>query len=169
MIHGVMTLIGSREFTGRRETSGTKKSMRPQQMDPKRTGKLKLLKCSIQDLGTRNMEFANLTPHEVKIVHPETGEIVVIPPSGDVARIEEVKQEIFFVSGIPLVNPPIYKGVVGMKLPVRQPTIVSLIVAEHIPANVRQNIYSPASGPGLAVRGKKGELVGCHALIRWEE
>jgi len=98
----------------------------------------------------------NLTPHPVRVVLPD-GEIV-LPPSGQVARLGEEVRPAGMLNGIPVVE----KRLTGLDLPPVQPGVfyvVSLAVAQ---VARREDLLVPDD----LVRDERGQVVGCRRLAR---
>ena len=106
------------------------------------------------------MNIVNLTAHEVKIVNIE-GEIITIPPSGKVAKVDVEYQKINEVNKIPVYK-IIYKNIEGLPEPKENTYyIVSAIVKNAIPE--REDVVSlfqvhrvdgkPLLAKGLRVNG----------------
>lgn len=100
--------------------------------------------------------FVNLTPHEVNIISDDG--VMHIPPSGKVARCEQLEQPAGEIDGIrvthvsmgePIDLPPSREGVTY---------IVSHIVLQK--ATWRKDLVKP----GALVRNAAGEIVGCEGL-----
>lgn len=102
--------------------------------------------------------FINLTPHEVKIIQEDR--VIILPPSGIVARCQQEEQPIGEVEGVRVVRlsmgelvnlPPERAGVIY---------IVSHIVLQQ--AAQRKDLLKP----GELVRNEAGEIIGCRSLCR---
>jgi len=102
--------------------------------------------------------FINLTPHEVVIRG------VKIPPSGNIARIEEVYDSAGRTfAGIPIKTRS-YRNLAG--LPKEKPGvgyIVSGLVAESSACRHRQDVFCP----GEMIRDEKGNVIGAKSLVSY--
>lgn len=103
--------------------------------------------------------FVNLTPHAVNVERPDMPNLI-IPPSGDVARVEthRVPCGTIGVGGIP-VELSVLSDVTG--LPEPQPDtyyIVSGMVLDRV--QTRPDVFAP----GQLVRDQDGRVVGCRGL-----
>lgn len=97
--------------------------------------------------------FTNLTPHEINIFLD--GNMISIPPSGTIARVDSVDTVIGNVDGIPVVRSTM-GDVTG--LPDNEdPIIVSLMVLDALQGK-RKNVYAPDSG-STCIRNEKGHIV----------
>lgn len=105
--------------------------------------------------------FVNLTPHALN-VHDENGSpLMLLEPSGDVARVEAVKVLNRISGGVPIYT-SIYGDVVG--LPERKPGVyyvVSRMVVQALqdsyPSEQRYDVVSP----GDLLRDDLGRPIGC--------
>jgi hypothetical protein len=108
------------------------------------------------------VEFINLTPHPVVIL-TTSGEEVVIPPSGRVARVATT-QEVVATLTPHNHNIEIVRTRFGEieNLPEPEPGvlyIVSTLVAQAAVAlQGRQDVVAPDTGPQSAVRGEDGQI-----------
>lgn len=101
--------------------------------------------------------FVNLTPHALNI-HTGNG-VVTLAPSGTVARVATVNEEVDDVGGIPTVRTS-FGEVTGLPEPVEGTVfIVSGMVASAAP---RGDVMSP----GDLVRDESGRPCGCKGLRR---
>jgi hypothetical protein len=105
----------------------------------------------------KNMELINLTPHAINIYNEENELVLVIEPSGQLARITTTKTKINEVNGVPIFNtqagnpeglPPQEDG---------KGFIVSGIFRSLIR---RSDLYQP----GELLRDEKGQPIGCIGL-----
>ena len=98
----------------------------------------------------------NLTPHTIRVMNPETGEIVELPPSGVVARVSTTEEVVGTVTIGTMVVPvmrKVFGEVVGLPED-GQPCIVSGMVAAAVPGWA--GVFAPDTGP-TAVR-KDGQV-----------
>ncbi len=108
----------------------------------------------------------NCTPHLIRIMHPETGEVVELPPSGFVARVATTETTTHVVVVGTLKVPAMVKEfgqVEGLPefFSARQPIIVSGMVAAAMPGV--SGVYAPDTGPS-AVR-KDGQVWAVTRLV----
>jgi len=110
------------------------------------------------------MEWVNLTPHLIRLITPDG--VVEIPPSGQVARVGEVRKKAGEVEGLPVFAVE-YGEVEGLP-PSRPGTryLVSRPVLDALRARgvQRPDVFAPDTGAG-AVRNEKGEVVGVKSLL----
>ncbi len=104
----------------------------------------------------------NLTPHVIRVMCPDGGPTVEIPPSGQVARVATTTTRVGRVNGL-VIYQSITGEVTGL-LPVGtsgdvQRLIVSLAVRAARPMDTR--LFSP----GELRRGPDGQPVGCVGLV----
>jgi len=112
------------------------------------------------------MNIINLTPHEIS-VHTHVGatatyigDVVNVPASGNVARVDETRTIIneLMPMGI-TVDVVSYSDVTGLPEPQENTIyIVSALVAARVPE--RRDVYMP----GKAVRDDEGRIIGCEGL-----
>ena len=77
----------------------------------------------------------NLTPHTIRVMNPETGEVVELPPAGVVARVSTTEEVVGSVTIGTMVVPvmrKVFGEVVGLPED-GQPCIVSGMVAAAVP------------------------------------
>jgi len=107
------------------------------------------------------MEFLNLTPHPVHIILDDR--VIVIEPSGTVARLKMTQEEMGELSGIPIVKtylddveglPEPHEGVIY---------IVSSLVCQAL-AGKRNDIVAPDTSPNGAIRDEEGNIIGVRRL-----
>ena len=112
-------------------------------------------------------DFTNLTPHEVRLVDEEGETVLVIPPSGEVARPSETtaSEETMFVDGLWPVGSRtvIYDGAENLPAAAddHMVYIVSRVTASACTG--RSDVYFP----GGEVRDDHGRIVGCRRLDRF--
>lgn len=108
------------------------------------------------------VKWLNLTPHAI-VLRLADGADMTIPPSGTVARVDQLTNQLVLNGDVPILAMPKFGEVVG--LPDYEPNVnilVSGLVAEH--AN-RIDVFCPATGPNDgAVRNEKGHIVAVTAL-----
>lgn len=102
--------------------------------------------------------FINLTPHEVRVVKEK--DIMVIPPSGIVARCEQREEVIGEIEGV-RVTRLVMGRLVNLPAPKKGVTyIVSHIVLQE--ARERTDLVKP----GELVRDETGAIIGCKSFCR---
>ena len=106
------------------------------------------------------MKLVNLTPHEITFV-TESGNNLVVAPSGEIARVTTSTKEITRLSnGIP-VTETLYGEVEGLPKPEPDTLyIVSSLVAQR--CKERRDVFIPNE----SVRDDKGRIIGCRSLGR---
>jgi len=110
-----------------------------------------------------NVNFVNLTPHAI-IVRQNDGTDVTFPPSGKVARVDEMPTTVFGeVGGIPILSRTVFGEVVDLPEPTEGfAYIVSGLVAGVV---YRSDVFAPATGPkDGALRNDKGHIIAVVAL-----
>jgi hypothetical protein len=100
----------------------------------------------------------NLTPHTITIRTP-SGDVVTIPPSGQVARVSTAETVVGIRLGVPVVERKFFE-VEGLP-PEGRPCLVSALVLSACPG--RQGVYAPDSGP-TAIR-ENGQVVAVTRLV----
>jgi hypothetical protein len=116
-----------------------------------------------------NVNFVNLTPHEV-VVFAADGSVLKIPPSGQVARVAARETQVGTINGIIPVFRTEYGEVEGLPEPKENTIyIVSLLVLQALRARgiQRNDVVAPNSGPGPngAVRDEQGRIIGVRSFI----
>jgi hypothetical protein len=100
------------------------------------------------------MKIINLTPHAI------TADGVVIPPSGDIARVSVTRTKRGDINGIP-VFVPTFGVVAGLPDPALDTVyLVSAMVRNHPAVASRTDVCSP----GALVRDDAGNIIGCDGL-----
>lgn len=108
------------------------------------------------------MQLINLTPHEI-VLRPDEGQEVVLPPSGQVARVAVSQQVVAMVGDIPIVATT-FGDIEG--LPEPRPGVLyvaSTLVAQAAAERGRRDVVSPDTGP-TAVRDEEGRIVAVRRL-----
>jgi len=103
--------------------------------------------------------FVNLTPHAITI-HGDGDDVMVIPPSGTVARCATVDQVVGQFDGVDI--HAIQLGALD-GLPTPQDGvgyIASLIAAQAARRAGRTDVFAP----GPAIRDSDGRVIGCRGL-----
>jgi hypothetical protein len=102
--------------------------------------------------------------------------MLTLAASGSVARVVEAFDPPpvpphCWIDGapVPLVSPPKYGAVVGVPEGVTDSVLVSALVGQRLAElGGFTNVFSPASGPGHAIRDKAtGKLAATRALVKW--
>lgn len=112
----------------------------------------------------KDIQLINLTPHTVTIVDEESRKILEVPPSGQVARVEVMREPVGTLNGVPLVHNR-YGDVQGLPEP-REGTvyIVSLVVLQALQGK-RNDVVAPDTSPAGAVRDEEGRIIGVKAFV----
>lgn len=105
------------------------------------------------------MELVNLTPHELNIITDNN--TVVLPPSGDVARVTVEYTEVATVEQNGVVI-PLYQAQYGdvVGLPSPKEGVVYIVSGMVKAAESRADVVSP----GELLRDNSGKPVGCQGL-----
>lgn len=103
------------------------------------------------------MQLVNLTEHEITI--RGTDGDLVIPPSGQVARVDQFEPESRQIDGIPVPvqSPPQYGEVAG--LPDPQPGVVYVVSGLVLARVKRADVLAPATGPKDGAIRENGKIV----------
>jgi hypothetical protein len=122
----------------------------------------------------KNVEFVNLTPHEVVIYDQNNNVILRIPPSGQVARVSQSEELVGYINGIPIYSLK-YSDIQGLPEPQENTVyIVSQLVLQALKAlkekgiaRARDDVIAPNTGPteNGAVRDSQGRIVGVRSFI----
>ena len=109
----------------------------------------------------KKVALVNLTPHDITFVNTSVeNPILVVGPSGLVARVSSEIEEAGRINGIP-VTKTVYGEVVDLPEPKEGIVyIVSSLVAQRCPD--REDVFVPAD----PVRDDKGRIIGCKSLGR---
>jgi len=100
------------------------------------------------------MKIINLTPHAI------TTAGLVIPTSGDIARVSVTRTQRGNINGIP-VFVPTFGDVTGLPDPSLDTVyLVSAMVRSHPAVSSRADVCSP----GALVRDDAGNIIGCDGL-----
>jgi len=109
------------------------------------------------------MNFLNLTPHAI-VVRMNDGTDLTFPPSGKVARVDELPTTIVGeIDGITILSRTVFGQVIDLPEPTEGVGyIVSGLVAGVV---YRSDVFAPATGPkDGAVRNEKGHIVAVKSL-----
>ena len=106
-------------------------------------------------------KIINLTPHAITFVDPDTSApILVVEPSGLVARVSTRTERVGTVAGIPLTQ-TVFGEVKDLPNPEEGVVyIVSSLVAQRF--KDRDDVFIPNE----SVRDDKGRIIGCKSLGR---
>lgn len=112
------------------------------------------------------MKIVNLTPHTVNIIDEKGNVTRSYEPSGTVARVSTVSQEVGTLDGVPVVRTS-YGDVEGLPDPQNGTVyLVSLVVGQAL-AGKRDDIYGPDTSPESVVRDNQGQIVGVRRLVKF--
>jgi hypothetical protein len=117
-----------------------------------------------------HVEFVNLTPHAI-VVYDEKKEniLMTIPPSGTVARVEQVAHKMGTLGGVPtfIMLNTYLPSIVDLPEPKSNVYyIVSLFVRQRAEQEKRSDVLSPATDPEHVVRSEDGAIIGTTAFTR---
>lgn len=101
--------------------------------------------------------FTNLTPHSIRVLHPDGTLAAEFPPSGTVARVATKSELVGTLHGVPIFH--VVRGAVQGLPDGDGPFVVSLLVRESLPQDTR--LFSP----GELRRGLDGQPLGCVGLV----
>lgn len=106
------------------------------------------------------MTLVNLTPHAITFVDADGTPILVVAPSGQLARVSVRTERVGEFAGIP-VTASAYGEVEGLPAPASDTAyIVSSLVAQR--CRDRNDVFIPNE----SVRDEQGRIVGCRSLGR---
>ena len=106
--------------------------------------------------------LVNLTPHTINV--ERDGEIIAIPPSGQVARVVREESISSPVMGFSVAKATL-KEVAGLPQPQEGHWfVVSAMVAQ---ATDRADLVCPDTGPG-AIRDEKGHIVAVRGFVTYQ-
>lgn len=104
------------------------------------------------------MQFINLTPHSISIRNEAGEEILSLPPSGQVARVAEQRENLGLLEGIEVTRAS-YGEIEG--LPEPRPGVAYIVSGMVLAAcQDRADVFAP----GVAVRDAEGRIVGARGL-----
>jgi len=109
------------------------------------------------------VNFVNLTPHAI-VIRLADGTDLTFPPSGKVARVDELPTTILTgINDIPILSRTVFGEVIDLPEPVEGTAfIVSGLVAGQV---YRADVFAPATGPkDGAVRNDKGQIIAVVSL-----
>jgi len=113
-------------------------------------------------MNDRGVRIINLTPHEVVVMSEDDEEIMRIPPSGQVARVEVKTEVIGEINGIK-VRKVVYGDIVGLPEPQENTIYVVstlVLIALKDKGIHRDDVVSPDTNPDSVVRDSQGRIVG---------
>lgn len=104
------------------------------------------------------MKLINLTPHAITFVNEDETQILVVEPSGEIARVSVHTETVGEINGIPITT-SVFGEVENLPDP-QDGTIyiVSSLVAQR--CNNRDDVFIPNE----SVRDDKGRIIGCRSL-----
>ena len=104
------------------------------------------------------MKVTNLTPHSISFINEDGTQILVVEPSGEVARVSVRTETVGKINGIP-VTTSVFGEVENLPDP-QDGTIyiVSSLVAQR--CHDRDDVFIPNE----SVRDDKGRIIGCRSL-----
>lgn len=104
------------------------------------------------------MQFINLTPHAISIRNEAGEEILALPPSGQVARVAEQRENLGLLAGVEITRAS-YGAVEG--LPEPRPGVAYIVSGMVLAAcQDRADVFAP----GVPVRDAEGRIVGARGL-----
>lgn len=103
------------------------------------------------------MKIINLTPHSITFFNEDGTQILVVEPSGEVARVSVKTEQIGEFAGIPITQ-SVYSDIVDLPEPEKDTVyIVSSVVAQR---TNRKDVFIPNE----SIRDDKGRIIGCRSL-----
>jgi len=114
------------------------------------------------------MNIINLMPHAITLRFP-SGQEMVIPPSGQVARVASIPGAVTLRSltpsgvSIPVAGPTQYGDVEG--IPAADEGTVYLVSALVLARVTRSDVFAPGTGPNDGAIRKDGQVVAVTRLI----
>lgn len=112
------------------------------------------------------MRIINLTPHLLRLSSP-SGEIIVLPASGSIARVATTPGELEAVAGIPcsVAGATVYGDVEGLPCPSEGTVfIVSGLVGSRCQG--RGDVFVPGTGPQDGAVRREGRIFAVTRLNR---
>jgi len=113
-------------------------------------------------MSDRGVRIINLTPHEIVVMSEGGEEILRVPPSGTVTRVEVKTEVIGEINGVK-VRKVVYGDIVGLPEP-RENTfyVVSTIVllALREKGIYRRDLIAPDTNPDSVIRDPQGRVIG---------
>jgi hypothetical protein len=115
------------------------------------------------------MKLINLTQHDIVVYDQSNNEVLRVPPSGVVARVQSTEELVGYMNGIPLFR-ALYGEVQGLPEPQENTVyIVSQLVLQALKEKgiQRTDVMAPNTNPGPngAVRDQQGRIVGVRSFI----
>lgn len=103
------------------------------------------------------MKLVNTTPHTIRLLKPD-GEILEIPPSGLVVRVDASTEHVGAVEGVPMIRTR-FGAIQGLPAPAPDTLyITSTIVAQAAASAGRADVAAPDTGPQSVIRGPDGQI-----------
>ena len=112
------------------------------------------------------MKFVNLTSHEIVIQDTE-GTIIVVEPSGIVARVSQKNIPLTTIQNIP-VSEVVYGDIELPEPKLDTMYIVSAIVASFPQCAQRADVVAPDTGPTV-IRNEAGHVAAVRGLVRYSK
>lgn len=114
--------------------------------------------------GKEEEMLVNLTPHAISVLG-EDGEVLMLSPSGQVARVTSSCTQVGALDGVPVVKTE-YGTVENLPAPeAGKVFVVSVLVAQQCAG--REDVVSPDTGPDSAVRDADGRIIGVKRFMRF--
>jgi len=116
------------------------------------------------------VKLVNLTPHNITIVDENCKPIAIIPRSGVVARVSQIRNPLYNLILDNGVEIPVVENTYGEVQGLPDPDedtyyIVSVIVANAVKGK-RYDVLYPDTGPGSVCRDENGRIVGVRFLVK---
>lgn len=104
------------------------------------------------------MNIINLTPHAINIYDADKNLVIVVEPSGEVARVSTQRELVATVHGVPYYRTT-YGGVTGLPKPEDGTVyVVSGLLRSAVPGRI--DLWQP----GELLRNETGQPIGCIGL-----
>jgi hypothetical protein len=111
------------------------------------------------------MKIVNLTPHNLTLRTP-AGEDILLPPSGEIARVTETPGVPIEGTGLPVpcYGSPVRTGVSGLPAPAAGTAYIvsGLVLAACVD---REDVFGPGTGPADGAIRANGQVVAVTRLI----
>jgi hypothetical protein len=107
------------------------------------------------------MKLVNLTPHEI-IVHA-SGSTLKLPPSGQVARVAETREDLGVIT-IDGLQVAISRATYGQVEGLPEPAPDTLLIVSGLVLAAVGGKRSDIVAPGPAIRDAEGKVIGCTGL-----
>jgi len=108
--------------------------------------------------------WVNLTPHAIGLRLPDMTDLV-LPPSGQIARVEEAERQERMEPGVPVpvLDFPRRSGLIGLPQADGRLYVVSILCLQECAG--RNDVYAPATGPRDGAIRENGQIVAVTRLI----